>query len=92
MPYTFAGSGAPIDMAGEHVLLLRFRHMSLANDVGQETYSGPRELIADGPGFRQATLFDESEGVIGWYVGYDGPGCVTLGQQGRSVTLSIDRS
>lgn len=90
-PYTFAGSGESIDMDGDQVLLVRFRHMSLSNDVGQETFTGPRELHSDAPGFRQAVLFDESEGVIGWYVGYDGPGCVTVGQGGRAVTLSFER-
>jgi hypothetical protein len=91
-PYTFAGSGEEIDMTGEQVLLVRFEHMSLSNDVGQETFTGPRELTADGPAFRHAVLFDESEGIIGWYVGYDGPGCVTLDQAGRSLTLTFDHS
>lgn len=89
-PYTFAGSGEPIDIAGQHVLLMRFAHMSLSNDVGQETYAGPREVRPDLPAIRQAVLFDESEGIVGWYVGYDGPGCVTLVQDGSSVTLTVE--
>jgi hypothetical protein len=89
-PYTFAGSGETIDMTGGHVLLMRFAHMSLANDVGQETYLGPREIAPDLPALRQAVLFDESEGILGWYVGYDGPGCVALAQDGSSVTLTIE--
>jgi hypothetical protein len=88
-PFTFSGSGAEIDMRGQHVLLMRFEHMSLSNDVGQETYEGPREVEPDLPALRHAVLFDEFEGIVGWYVGYDGPGCATLAQDGSSVTLTI---
>ena len=52
--------------------------MSLANDVGQPTYDGRTDIRATGTALKQAVLFDASEGVIGWYVGYDGPGCVTM--------------
>ena len=34
-------------------------------------------------------LFDESEGQMGWYIGYDGPACVTLTREGDDV-LVID--
>ena len=30
------------------------------------------------PALKQVTLYDESEGVVGWYIGFDGPGCVRL--------------
>ncbi len=91
-PYSFAGSGAEIPMSGEHVLLVRFDHMSLANDVGQETYVGDREYEPGFSALRKAILFDESEGVVGWYVGYDGTGCVTMDSVGSKVTLTIDHS
>ena len=45
-PYTEAGSGEPIKMQGDHVLQLRFMHMSLSADTGDPTYDGPRELQA----------------------------------------------
>ena len=89
-PYTFAGSGAPIEMAGDHVLQVRFSGMSLSNDVGQETYVGPPEVKPDLPALRQAVMFDASEGIVGWYVGYDGPGCVTLVRTTNDLTLTID--
>ncbi len=73
-PYTQAGSGAAIRMAGEHVLELRFTGMSLANDVGQPTYDGPTELTPSFEALKQAVQFDASEGVVGWYIGYDGVG------------------
>lgn len=90
-PYTSAGSGAPIEMKGEHVLQIRFSGMSLANDVGQETYVGPRGIeTPDFPSLRHAVMFDASEGIVGWYVGYDGPGCVTLVRTANDLTLTID--
>ncbi len=91
-PYTHAGSGAPIEVTGEHVLQIRFSGMSLSNDVGQETYTGPTEIKPDMNGLRHAVLFDASEGVVGWYVGYNGTGCVTLVANGNEVTVSIAHS
>ena len=89
-PYTQAASGADIAMTGEHVLALRFTGMSLSNDVGQPTYDGPRELDPGFDAIRRAVLFDASEGQVGWYVGYDGAGCVTLDRTGEGITLTID--
>lgn len=91
-PYSQAGSGEAIDMAGEHVLALRFTGMSLANDVGQPTYDGPVELKPRFAALKHAVLFDASEGQIGWYIGYDGTGCVTLGRNGQNVTITIAHS
>jgi hypothetical protein len=88
-PYTQAGSGAPIQVNGDHVLQIRFSGMSLSNDVGQETYVGPRRVEEPFPALRHAVIYDMSEGVVGWYVGYDGDGCVTLSQAGNEVTLTI---
>lgn len=89
-PYTQAGSGATIKVVGAHVLQVRFDGMSVANDLGQPTYEGPTDVKADGVALRQAVLFDASEGVIGWYVGYDGAGCVTLVRDGSNLTLLIE--
>ena len=52
--------------------------MSLSNDVGQETYQGPPEVTPNLPALRHAVMYDATEGIVGWYLGYDGPGCVTL--------------
>ena len=63
--------------------------MSLQNDAGEETYAGPAEVKPALPALRHAVLYDASEGVVGWYVGYDGPGCVTLARVGTTVTVTI---
>jgi hypothetical protein len=90
-PYSQASSGAAITMLGEHVLALRFTGMSLSNDVGQPTYDGPRELKPDFDALRHAVLFDASEGVVGWYIGYDGTGCPTLTRNGDDLVLAIPK-
>jgi hypothetical protein len=91
-PFTGGASGLPIDLHGEHALQVVFKRMSLQNDVGQPTYDGPREFeVTDASrSLRHLVLFDESEGQIGWYVGYDGPGCITLTREGDSIVLAIE--
>jgi hypothetical protein len=90
-PFTEGASGLPIDLRGEQALQLVFRGMSLADDAGQETYTGEREIRIDDPSrrLRHAVMFDESEGQVGWYLGYDGPACVTLGREGTDIIVSI---
>ena len=88
-PYTQAASGKTITVDGQHVVQVRFTQMSIENDVGQPTYDGPTSLTPKGQALRQVVLFDESEGVVGWYVGYDGSGCVSLAVDAHDVTLVI---
>jgi hypothetical protein len=77
-PFSSAGSGAPIDVAGTRFLEIRFSGMVIAGEDGTPTFIGRRDQEVDFPALRQVTLYDESEGVVGWYVGFDGPGCATL--------------
>lgn len=88
-PYTQAGSGAATEVTGQHVLIVRFQGMSLQNDAGQEIYAGPSEVKPALPALRHAVLYDATEGVIGWYVGYDGTGCPILARHGNDVTLTL---
>jgi hypothetical protein len=88
-PFTEAASGQPIDLLGQRAIAVRFSGMSLSNDVGQPTYDGPSEYKPNLPAVKDAVLFDASEGQIGWYVGYDGDGCVTLARVGKTITVSI---
>ncbi len=91
-PYTQAGSGAPIDMTGDSVVQLVFTGMSLQNDAGEEMFTGPTEVTPNLPALRKAVQFDASEGTIGWYIGYDKGGCVVLGRDANTVTVTIDHS
>jgi hypothetical protein len=88
-PFSFAGSGQPIDLVGQHAVQVRFSGMTLASETGEATYKGPTEAKPGLPALREAIQFDASEGIVGWLVGYDGPGCVTLVREGNSVTVMI---
>ena len=87
-PYTAAGSGGRIKMTGEHVLVVGFATCRCQNDAGQETYGGPPAIKPDLPALKQAVLFDASEGAIGWYIGYDGDGCVGV-RRGPATTSPV---
>jgi hypothetical protein len=88
-PFTEAASGLEISMTGEHVVQVRFEHMSLANDVGQLNYEGPLDIRPALPALKDVVNDDMSEGVVGWLIGWDGPGCVSLATQGREVTVAV---
>jgi hypothetical protein len=89
-PYTGGASGLPIEVLGDHVAQVRFSGMSLSNDVGELTYDGPLEFRPDLPAIKTVVDYDMSEGVIGWYIGYDGNGCVTLTSDANHVIVAID--
>jgi hypothetical protein len=86
-PYTYGPSGLPITMVGEHVLQVVFQQMSIVADTGDPVFTGQPVLTPDLSSLKHAVEFDESEGVVGWYVGYDGPGCVTVEHAGKTITL-----
>jgi len=88
-PYTEAASGLEIEMTGDHVVQVRFEHMSLANDVGQLNYEGPLDLRPALPAVQDVVNYDMSEGILGWLIGWDGSGCVTLSTEGREVTVAV---
>lgn len=88
-PYTEGASGRPIDMQGERVAQVVFQGLSLVADTGDPVYTGPRELQPDLTALKHAVEFDESEGVIGWYLGFDGPGCVTISRDGKDIIVTF---
>jgi hypothetical protein len=91
-PYTQAGSGEAIDVKGQHVLQLRFDTMSIQNDAGEPTYDGPHDLTPNLPSIKDVVLYDQSEGVVGWYIGYDGTSCPTMARDGQGLVLMIPHS
>jgi hypothetical protein len=88
-PYSQGGSGQPIVMDGDRVIQVRFMHMSLQADTGETVYQGPDSIKPRLPALRQATVYDAFEGQMGFYVGFDGPGCVTLERVGQNVVLTF---
>jgi hypothetical protein len=89
-PYTQGASGLPVDVTGEHVAQIRFSGMSIVNDVGEPTYDGTMDLRPNLTALRTVVNYDMFEGIVGWYIGYDGNGCVTLTSDATSVTVVID--
>jgi hypothetical protein len=88
-PYTEGASGKPIVMDGDRVIQVRFMHLSLQSDTGDLVYKGPDSVKPRLTALRQATLYDAFEGQMGYYVGFDGPGCVTLARDGQNVVLTF---
>jgi hypothetical protein len=89
-PFIQGGSGEPQEVIGEHVALVRFAGMSIANDVGQPVYQGELEMRPDLPALRDVVNMEMFEGVVSWYIGYDGSGCVTLSSDGQNVSVTIE--
>ena len=90
-PLIHGTTGQQMEVDGDNVAGILFTGMSLMNDVGEPTYDGPLDLRLDGAvALRDVRNFDMSEGVIGWYIGYDGNGCVRLTSDAHSVTLAVD--
>ncbi len=88
-PFTYGPSGLPIDLDGDQALQVRFSGMSLSNDVGELTFGGKRDSKVDYPALKQAIMYDESEGIAAWYIGYDGNGCVNLVRDGNDILVTI---
>lgn len=88
-PFTHGSSGLPMTVDGEHVANVRFTGMSLSNDLGQPTYDGPVDFRPNRAALKTIVAYDMSEGIMGWFIGYDGAGCVTLSSDARSVTVTI---
>ena len=61
--------------------------MALQNDAGEPTFTGDPDIQVDYPALQQAVMYDESEGIAAWYIGYDGTGCVTLVQDGLDIVV-----
>jgi hypothetical protein len=89
-PFSVATSGAIIDVAGSRFLDIRFDHMALADEAGNPSFTGSRDQKVDFPAVRHVTEYDESEGVIGWYVGIEGPGCVQLTFDAASNAVRLE--
>ena len=86
-PFTHGASGLPIELRGERAVIVRFDGQTLATDEGEAIYDGPLEIRPELPALRDVVNFDLFEGVAGWYIGWDGPGCVTLLTSGDEVAV-----
>jgi hypothetical protein len=89
-PFTASGSGAEIDVPGEHHVEVTFTGMTLYDESGVATYDGPTSFSETRPALRAIARYDAFEGQSGWIIGYDGPGCVTLASGPGTVSVVIE--
>jgi hypothetical protein len=77
-PFSLAGSGAQVDVAGHRFIAVTFRGMAIADEQGNPSYTGPDDIKPNALAVRELRLVDDFEGVVTWIVGVDGPGCVAV--------------
>ena len=93
-PFSMAGSGQPVTVAGQRFLMVRMNGMVIGHPNGSPVYRGKRDLRLAGGTIPQAVLVDEFEGVVSWIVGLDGPGCPTVKRDtsgGEHLIIELDR-
>jgi hypothetical protein len=89
-PFTEGASGQEIDIDAEHVVQVVFTGMTLADEDGSPTYDGQLDFQTALPAIKRVVNFDMFEGHNSWYIGYDGPGCVTLQSSANEISVVID--
>lgn len=77
-PFSMAGSGAPVTVAGHRFIAVTFRGMAIADAQGNPSYTGPADIKPSALAVRELRLVDDFEGIVTWIVGVEGPGCVTV--------------
>jgi hypothetical protein len=77
-PFSEAGSGAPVTIAGDRFVSIVFRGMTVADEAGNAVYTGPMDLKPVAPAIQELRLLDNFEGHLGWVAGIRGPGCVRV--------------
>jgi hypothetical protein len=77
-PFSEAGSGAPVTIAGDRFVSIVFRGMTVSDDAGNAVYAGPMDLKPIAPAIQELRLLDNFEGHLGWVAGIRGPGCVRV--------------
>lgn len=77
-PFSLAGSGADVDIAGHRFIAVTFRGMAVADEQGNPSYTGPSDIKPNALAVRELRLVDDFEGIVTWIAGVDGPGCVAV--------------
>lgn len=88
-PFSEHPRGLPLEVAGEHHILVRFEGMLHVDDAGVPVYVGPRDQQGIGGPVRQILLTEAFESYVSFIVGYDGDGCVALSVQPTLITIAI---
>ncbi|WP_236827286.1 MULTISPECIES: GerMN domain-containing protein [unclassified Blastococcus] len=67
-----AGSGLPVDVAGDAVLQLVLTGVGLPGDTGVAPYAGPDPVVLDGPAVREVVIDSVFEGQLVAFLGTAG--------------------
>jgi hypothetical protein len=71
-PATEDGSGKQVDVAGDHVVLVRMEHASgadLTKESAPQTYTGPTRFTPGTPEVTELVRTGDFEGVLSWAIG-----------------------
>lgn len=77
-PFAQGASGLPLEVDGTSFIWVKFDALVLFDDTGEATLATEREFRPDLPIVRHVINSEEFEGVSSWFIGYDGPSCVTI--------------
>jgi hypothetical protein len=77
-PFSLAGSGQAVDVAGQRFIAVTFRGMAIADEQGNPSYTGPDDIKPNALAVRELRLVDDFEGIVTWIAGVDGPGCAAV--------------
>jgi hypothetical protein len=87
-PFVQDGSGLPLDVLGERVVRVRFDGLLLYDEAGVPTNPTESPILGSGT-IRSVVREGAFEGVESWLIGFDGPGCVSLGATDVGLTIVV---
>lgn len=87
-PFTSAGSGQPVQVAGSMFTSFRAEGLQLVDADGQPTYPGELDLQPNLPVVKDFVAIDAFEGVMEWIIGTN-QACVALDTQPAAGTIAI---
>jgi hypothetical protein len=87
-PFTNAGSGEPVQVAGSMYTSFRAEGLQLVEANGQPTYPGETDLRPNLPVVKHFVAIDAFEGVMEWIIGTNFA-CVALETQPAAGTIAI---
>jgi hypothetical protein len=87
-PFTADPSGLPLDVPGTRFARVRLSGLVLYDDAGTPTFTGSDRIEpVDAAAVRAVVREGDFEGVSSWLIGFDGPGCVTVGIGDATTTV-----
>ena len=89
-PIREGASGNEIKVDGQRFVEVKFDGLYLFDAAGNPAFKGSQDLHPNQAAIRQVVATEEFEGVFTWVVGFNGPGCVTLGGDSAARTVTLD--